>query len=74
MYRDRNEAAIDRPRKHQQLFQVNVEDTKGHSIAVGPAMMEGACAKLASSIAEQIKLGREKRWSNPHIVPIINRS
>jgi len=57
--------------RKQPLFQVNVETTDGALVPVGPSMNEGACAMLANAITEQIKLGREKRWSNPHIVPII---
>lgn len=59
-----------RPPK-QPLYQVNVE-TKDGLLAVGPAMMREACDLFAGSIADQIKCGREKRWANPQVVPILN--
>jgi hypothetical protein len=55
----------------QSLFQVNVETRDGKLVRVGPAMMREACEKIADSIKEQIALGREKLWSNPHVVPLI---
>jgi hypothetical protein len=67
-----HERALNRKRRHEQpLYQVNVELLDGKIVAVGPSMMEGACTQLAQAIREQIKLGREKRWSNPQVVPII---
>lgn len=59
-------------RPAQQLYQVNVELRDGTMLAVGPQMMGGACEMLAKSIREQIARGREKRWSNPQVVPILN--
>ena len=41
-------------------------------LPVGPAMMRAACDQFADTIRQQIKLGREKRWSNPTVVPIIS--
>ena len=58
-------------RPKQPLFQVNVETKVGY-VRVGPAMMREACELLAGIIAEQIKLGREKRWTNPQVLPILN--
>ena len=61
----------------QALYQVNVEATAQGSrvkqmLPVGPAMMRAACDQFADTIRQQIKLGREKRWSNPTVVPIIS--
>jgi hypothetical protein len=39
---------------------------------VGPAMMKEACEQFASTIHEQIQLGREKAWSNPQVIPFIS--
>lgn len=58
------------PRPRHPLFQVNCESREGF-VRVGPAMMREACEMLATSIAEQIKTGREKRWTNPQIVPLL---
>lgn len=60
---------VSRPK--QTLFQVNV-DTREGPLAVGPAMMREACDLFAGTIHEQIKLGREKRWSNPQVLPVLN--
>lgn len=56
----------------QRLYQVNVDTRKGRSLAVGPAMLKEACDQFAGTIAEQIALGREKRWSNPQVIPVIH--
>lgn len=53
------------------LYQVNVE-VKGKIVPVGPQMLEGVAQHLADEIRTQIKLGREKTWSNPQVVPIIH--
>lgn len=55
----------------QSLYRVYVETTEGESIPVGPAMIKGACEQFSQSITEQISLGREKTWSNPHILPVL---
>jgi hypothetical protein len=59
------------PKPRQPLFQVNVETTEGKHLSIGPAMMQEACAQFAQAIGEQIRLGREKKWRNPQIVPIL---
>jgi hypothetical protein len=54
----------------QSLYRVVVE-AKGEDalLAVGPAMMREACDQFANTIEQQIRLGREKNWSNPHVIP-----
>ena len=54
------------------LFQVHVETKDGKLLPVGPAMIREAAASFMSTIKEQIALGREKEWSNPHLAQILN--
>lgn len=51
------------------LYRVVVE-ARGEKnlVAVGPAMIKPACEKFADAIATQIAAGKEKRWSNPHLI------
>ena len=54
------------------LFQVQVETRDGKLLPVGPAMIKEAAAQFLGTIREQIALGREKEWSNPHLAQILN--
>lgn len=59
----------------QPLYQVVVERTSdGEPIRVGPAMLKEATDQFAETIRAQIALGREKEWSNPHVVPFLNHT
>lgn len=58
------------PRKHD-LYQVQAENREGAIVLVGPAMAKGPCEQLAQAIRTQIRLGREKTWSNPHVARIL---
>jgi len=50
------------------LYRVIVEPTDGSApIAVSPAMIKDAAQKYLDVIKAQIRAGREKRWSNPHL-------
>lgn len=50
------------------LFQCFVENRDGALIAVGPRMMKQACEQFITAINLKIGDGKEKDWSNPHIV------
>jgi len=59
----------------QPLYQVVVERTlDGAPIAVGPAILKEAADQFAQTIREQIALGREKEWSSPHVVAVLNHT
>lgn len=55
------------------LYQLWVE-AKGHigPLAVGPRMSsKDALEGIVSAINQQIALGKEKVWGNPHILPCV---
>lgn len=56
--------------KPQPLFQVCVEDRKGNLLRVGPQWTRDAAEQLCVAIGKQIIEGKEKVWSNPHVVPV----
>ena len=61
----------------QQLFRVRVlarnpKTDSETSIDVGPAMIQEAAQMLCDAIVKQIRLGKEKTWSDPIIYPIYN--
>lgn len=61
----------------QQLFRVRVlaknpKTESETSIDVGPAMIESAAQQLCDAIVKQIRLGKERTWSDPIIYPIYN--
>lgn len=51
------------------LSQVWVEQG-GVAIPVGPRMLRQACELCVEALSRQIALGRERVWSNPHIVEV----
>ena len=53
-----------------QLHQVCVETRKGKLLPIGPKAARPLCETLVAEINRQIILGRERLWSNPHIVPV----
>ena len=57
------------PRKHD-LYQVAVEQADGLPLMVGPAMRQESANAFAAAIAETIKSGDEKQWSNPTVMNV----
>lgn len=54
------------------LYQVWVEDLAARAtIPVGPKCAQNTASALAFAIAEQVALGRERLWANPHLVPCL---
>ena len=64
---------LSKPKPKQPLYQVIVQ-TKSGRLPVGPMMTESVCSILAGQIAEQIRLGREKTWRDPQVIPIITEN
>jgi hypothetical protein len=57
--------------KPEPLFQVQVEDTRsGRAKLVGPRLVGQAAGMLCEAINREIAAGREKAWSNAHVVPV----
>lgn len=56
--------------KHESLWQVAVETREGKAILVGPAMIRAACENLCRKIAAGIRAGKEREWSNPHLIEV----
>lgn len=54
------------------LYQVMVETRGGGLIPAFPAMSKDACDSLASTVAGQIAIGREKNWSNPTVTRVFS--
>lgn len=59
----------------QQLFRVrvlakNLKTDSETSVDVGPAMVEEHAQRLCDAIVMQIRLGKEKTWSDPIIYPV----
>ena len=54
------------------LYQLWVE-VKGRigPLAVGPRMSKEALEGVVSAVNQQIALGKEKTWGNPHILPCV---
>ena len=53
------------------LYQVNVELTaNGRVIPVGPRLEQQTAEQFCAAINVQIVHGKEKRWANPHVVPV----
>jgi hypothetical protein len=57
--------------RDQKLYQVVVEDRRGELRRVGPAMGGYGAHMLQSTINGEIRSGKEKVWSNPHVVEIM---
>lgn len=53
--------------KHS-LWQVNVETRDGNLLPVGPSMIKEACEEFAYTIRTQIAAGKEKTWTDAHVV------
>lgn len=56
----------------EQLYQVRVLLSDDKAINVFPAMVKDAAQRMVDEITKQIRLGREKTWRDPIIVPIYN--
>lgn len=52
------------------LYQVIVEDAQGLPKAVGPAIARPVCERLVKAIQHYIRAGKERDWSNPHIIEV----
>lgn len=56
---------------HDPLFGVMVEDVEtGELKRVGPAMVQTCAERFIAAINAQISLGKERAWSNPHLVRV----
>lgn len=56
----------------EQLYQVRVLLSDDKAINVFPAMVKESAQRMVDEITKQIRLGREKAWHDPIIVPIYN--
>ena len=52
------------------LYQVRVRTRRGAYIPVGPRTTKDAAESLLVAINGQLALGREKDWTDPHIVTV----
>lgn len=52
-------------------YQVHVETRDGQVIPVGPSATQQFAEMLCEAIGRQIGQGKEKTWSNPHIVETV---
>lgn len=52
----------------EQLYQLHVEDRKGRLLAVGPKAGRQFCEALCMTVNRLIIDGKEREWSNPHVV------
>lgn len=50
------------------LYQVVVEDEDGNALPVGPKMAKDHAERFHMAISMKIAEGKEKVWSNPHLV------
>lgn len=57
-------------REQQTLYQVTVL-WNGKRIPVGPRIIKPIAETCAAEIRKQIALGREKLWSDPQVVAIV---
>lgn len=55
------------------LYQVHVKDKRvgGKVIAVGPKMVHEYAEMFRLTIANQISLGAERRWTEPHVLMMV---
>lgn len=62
---------VEEPRRHL-LWQVHVKDAHDNKIkGVGPQMAKEFAEMFMLTISQQIALGAEQRWSQPHLVLMI---
>lgn len=60
------------PTRRPELWQLYVEKAcDGKLLAVGPAVLKPAAEMFCATVLEQIRLGREKAWANPHVVQVL---
>lgn len=63
--------ASDRPPRPK-LYQVHVKDKRDNRVkAVGPRMAKELAEMFRLTIREQISLGAERRWADPHLVMFV---
>jgi len=53
------------------LYQVWVDDITRGTIPVGPKIPHSLAVEFRAAINNQIRLGAERTWSNPSVLPVV---
>lgn len=56
------------------LYQVNVETRDGGLLPIGPRLEKPAAEMLCIAIGNEIAAGREKFWTNPHVLQVASKA